>query len=152
MTDLFSIDLTILEKQWAEQPRLMRARTRKLAKANRDAAKAKAAFKLVAADLGQAIRKTPEHYGVEKVTDKVVEDTVIRQPEYQKVQAEMIEADYKAELLTGVVRALDHRKSALENEVKLHGQGYFATPQTKDDQITRSNTIRGLKKPGKGGK
>jgi hypothetical protein len=36
---------------------------------------------------------------------------------------------YEAEVLQGAVNAVDHRKDALENLVRLHGLQYFAGPK-----------------------
>ncbi len=45
----------------------------------------------------------------------------------------VIDAQYEYQMAQGAVQAVEQRKSALENLVKLYGQGYFAGPKTPRD-------------------
>ena len=60
--------------------------------------------------------------------EKSIEAAVTTAPDYQMANQEYIERKYEHDIATGVVRAFDHRKAALENLVRLHANQYFAGP------------------------
>jgi hypothetical protein len=63
----------------------------------------------------------------------VVTSTILTQDKYKEATEEFLQAKYEAKIASGASRAVDHRKSALENLVKLHGQQYFAGPMVPRD-------------------
>lgn len=127
------IDENALDIEFLEQPSLMTRYSQLLADARRDRDLAKEALELAKAEINLDIRDNPEKYGLEKVTDKAVEACILMEDSYKEAQKEFNDANYEVNLLFGVVSAIDHRKSALENLVKLHGQNYFAGPQVPHD-------------------
>lgn len=74
-------------------------------------------------------RITPENFGLEKATDKAVEDAVKASPKYLKKVKAYNEARARHHWLSEVaVKGADMRKKMLNDLVSLHGQQYFAGP------------------------
>jgi len=127
------IDCNALDVEWLQQPELMRrystyaARTRQLmdeAKERLDAGKAK---------IEMEIRKNPKDFGLDKITESAIQSTILLQDEYQELVQEYIDSKYENDIAFGAVRAVDQRKTALENLVRLLSTSYFAGPQTPRD-------------------
>lgn len=122
------LDICILE-----QPTLMMKYSRILAQAEKISDQAKEKLDQVTAELDNKIRTKPGRFGVEKVTEGAVKAVILTRPRYQESNAELMEAKYNAKVIQGAVKAIEQRKSALENLVKLHGQQYFAGPSIPRD-------------------
>lgn len=131
--NVIDIDLDRLEQEWLEQPTRMQNACKRLAKAKKKVAEAKANLELVHAKCGIKVRKTPRKYGLTKVTEPGIKETILTLQEYQDAQQLHIDAVYMKDNLEALVSALDHRKKALENEVTLWSQGYFSTPRLRVD-------------------
>ncbi len=131
--DDIGIDQSGLDVEWLGQPGLMLKYGRSAAHAGRAADLAKERVEIVIAELDKDIRNKPGDYGVSKITESVVDNTIKMQPAYLSANGEYIEAKYEFELSKYAVRAFDARKLALENLVRLHGQQYFAGPQVPRD-------------------
>lgn len=136
-------DMSILEpdendlvREWHRQPKLFFEHARMLAKSRGDLDRAEAELKVVKAEIDRKIRDNPTEYNLaEKPTEASITSTVFLQKEHKRAQSKVIGLQERVNLLYGLVQALDHRKAALENMVKLHGQSYFATPVAKaEDQ------------------
>jgi hypothetical protein len=127
------IDETALDVELLEQPSLMMKYSRKLAEAKRDRDLAKENLEMLKAEISLDVRDNPTSYDLEKVTDKVVEACVLADDGYKTAQKEFNDANFEVNLLQGVISAIDHRRSALENLVKLYGQEYFAGPKIPHD-------------------
>ena len=79
------------------------------------------------------IRECPDVYEINKVTDTVVANTIILQPEYQAAYKKFLNSKNDNEVAQNAVKCIDARKDSLENLVKLHGQNYFAGPKIPRD-------------------
>ncbi|HUU41396.1 MAG TPA: hypothetical protein VMW42_10685 [Desulfatiglandales bacterium] len=131
--DFFDLDKNDLVTEWTNQPRLYFEYARQLADARQKLERAKAEADIVKAEVDLAIRADPVKYGYEKLTEALISSLVIQQKPYQEALKAIRVKKHKMDILQAAVSALDHRKSALENEVKLHGQNYFATPKATDE-------------------
>jgi len=89
---------------------------------------AKDGLDLVRAQIDKEIRFTPERFFITKITETVVSNCIIEQPDYEKANKAYLQARYEADVAQGAVRAFDQKKSMLEALIKLHGQNYFAGP------------------------
>lgn len=131
------IDETALDVEWLEQPRMMLKYAKLVAKAQYDLDLAKEERDSVKARLDKRIREDPEGHGVvagsRGVTEGSIAAAVQVHPEYDKVNQAYMSSVYEHNVASGVVRAFDQRKSALENLVRLHGQQYFAGPSVPRD-------------------
>ena len=139
--DFFELDSGRLDEEWVNQPKLYFRYATRLAEAKEAHDRAKAQRDLTVAKLDRNIRTEPLAYDIPKVTEGVVEKTVLLQPLYQAATKEVIDAKARVDQLEAVVSALDHRKKALENLVYLHGQSYFATPRPPEGQKGRLSEV-----------
>lgn len=140
------IDELALDKEWIEHPGLYLKWARKSAEARLKMAEAKAQLEVDEALLSKAIRDKPENFGIQKVTEPVIESTIKLQQSYQKSLRNLNEAKYSVDKIQAVVDALEHRKKALENAVTLHIQGYTAEPRTRNKEINDRYNELGRKK------
>lgn len=127
------IDESALDVEWLNQASLMWKYGRHAAHARMEVDKAKEALDIKRAELDGLIRLEPQQYNIEKITEAVVTNTIALQPGFQKVNEKYIEAKYESDMAQAAVRAIDQRKTALENLVRLHGQQYFAGPSVPRD-------------------
>ena len=128
-----TIDESALDIEWLAQPRLMMQYARHAAKTRLEAEQKKEKLDIVRAGLDKKIRVDPEKFGIVKLTESVVTSTIITQEEYTIANEEYLLAQYENNMAQGAVRAVEGKKTALENLVKLHGQQYFAGPSVPRD-------------------
>ena len=128
-----TIDVDALDVEWAGQARLMMQYAKHAAKTRLEVERKKEELDIVRAGLDMKIRVDPEKYGIVKLTESVVSSTIITQKEYMVANEEYQLLQYESNMAQGVVRALEGKKTALENLVKLHGQQYFAGPSVPRD-------------------
>ena len=131
--DDIRIDESALDVEWLRQASLTFRYGEHQAKMKRIVDRKKEELDLVKADLDKKIRSKPEKYEIEKVTEAVVQATIIQQEDYQEINSELIDARYELEIASAALRALEQKKSALENLVRLNGQNYFAGPTIPRD-------------------
>ncbi len=127
------IDESSLDIELLEQASLFMKYSKNLAGEQLTRDKLSVELDLKKAELDKAIRTNPEKYGIEKITENAVSNTIITQKDYQDVQSRFMQAKYEADIALSAVRAFDMRKSMLENLVKLNGQQYFAGPKVPRD-------------------
>lgn len=146
------IDENSLDIEWLQQPKLMLQYAQHAAYCSRELDAAKEAVNLVKAELDREIRTNPEKYKISKITETAVANTILEQDEYKIATEEVTLKKYEFDIARAVVQALDQKKTALENLVKLFGQQYFAGPkvprdlsyewQQKQKQTESNNTIK----------
>jgi hypothetical protein len=102
------------------------------ADAKRDVDELKATLDVVEAEISRDIRSKPGSYGLEKVTESSIKETILVQDRYKEALTEFQEAKHKADIAQAVVWALEHKKRTLTLLVELHGMGYFSNPKVSD--------------------
>ena len=129
------IEPTALDVEWVEQPSLARKYGKLLAYWTLRMEKAKEQYEVVAAKLDKQIRESPATFGISgKVTETVIANAVKLSAEYRAAYKEYLDVRYEYMVVKEAgMRAIDHKKAALENLVKLHGQQYFAGPNVPRD-------------------
>lgn len=127
------IDETALDVEWLEQPSLMMKYARVAIEARKKLDQAKEALDVAKAELDKNIRSNPERFGLEKITEGAITSAILTHKDYAKANQEMIEAKYQTDMANAAVRAVEARKDALENLVRLFGQSYFAGPKMPRD-------------------
>jgi len=127
------IDELALDVEWVQQPSLMAKYCSYAAETKKMMDLAKERVDVVAATLDKDIRSNPEKYDLGKVTESAIQNIILLQPEYREANDAYIEARYENEMAQAAVRALDQKKSALKNLVKLLGLSYFASPNAPHD-------------------
>lgn len=128
-----TIDPDSLDVEWLEQPRLMIRYSRVLADAKRTYEETKQRLDVIKAEVDKDVRTSPSKYGLEKTTESSIQGAILLAERVQTGQAELTEALYDVNMAQGAVYAINARKDALENLVRLHGQQYFAGPQIPRD-------------------
>jgi len=128
-----SIDPDALDVEWLRQPDLMRRYATHVANAKLEMEETKERLDVGKARIERDIRANPQTYGIQKLTESAVQSTILLQREYQELSKEYISARYEYDVATAVVRAIDQRKTALENLVRLLIASYFAGPQAPRD-------------------
>jgi len=123
------IDSQALDVEWLEQPGLMGRYAKHAAhmEALRDEAKER--LDVEKARIEMQIRANPELYDLAKPTEAGIQSTILLQSEYQELIREFNAAKYEYGQAIAAVRAIDQRKAALENLVKLLNASYLAGPQ-----------------------
>jgi hypothetical protein len=121
------IDETALDVEWLDQPSLMLKYCRAAAEAKRNLDLCKEALDVAKAQLDQKIRMDAERHQ-QRMTETSIQNAILNNEDYQRRSVEHIDAKYEHDLIQSTVRAFEHRKSALENLVRLHGMAYFAGP------------------------
>lgn len=127
------IDESALDVEWLDQPRLFLKYAKHLAECRRKLDIAKEELELVKAELDKDIRSNPDKYELSKITESVVQNTIVLQKRYIKAVQNLNDVKYEVDIALAAVRAFEQRKDALENLVKLHGQQYFAGPRVPRD-------------------
>jgi len=97
-------------------------------------------IEVVKADLDGEIRKNPAAFGLEKLTETLISNTIILQKDYEEALKGYLDAKEAYYHASNVCTAMEHRKAALENLVLLHGRGYFAEPKERKDPVKEKAT------------
>lgn len=126
----FQVDKLRLDVEWERQAELCRKYGRLLARKRSALDEAVMALDVLEAELGLAIRNDPGKYAIPgRISNDVVKEVIYIQPEYQEKRRAVNKAKYEVELFVSGVKAMEHKKSALEDLVKLHGRDYYADPR-----------------------
>ncbi len=128
-----NIDSEALDLEWINQPSLMYKYSEHAAITKHEMDRTKERMEIVKADLDSQIRNNPKDFGLPKVTESAIQGAVTLQPKYKKAVEQYHEVKYEYGVAMAAVNAIDQRKSALENLVKLLCASYFAGPQTPRD-------------------
>lgn len=130
--EILNIDQNLLDREWLNQPRFFFRYAKLLADARKVFEEAKANLKIVAAEADKKVRERASKMD-QKVTEAVVTATVQRRDDYRDAEQAVFTTKHNVDVLDAAVTALEHRKAALENLVRLHGQNYFSTPKADSD-------------------
>ena len=132
--DILYIDKTRLDEEWIKQPKLYFKYASMLAETTREEQDAKAKRELVKSEIASRIRKNPTKYGLDKATEAAINSVMMKQTKYMEAQNYLLDLRLRIGILQATVNSLNHRKSALERLVSLHGQNYFSTPVASDKE------------------
>jgi hypothetical protein len=128
-----NIDEHGLDVEWLKQSSLMLKYGKHAARMKLDMDHAKEELDVTKAQLDRDIRAFPDNYNLSKLTETIVSNTIIIQPEYKDANNQYLNAKYEYDIAMVAARAIDQKKTALENLVRLHGQQYFAGPTVPRD-------------------
>jgi len=121
-----SIDEFRLHEEWGLYPATYCDFARKLAAASSQVDAAKSEMELTKAEIGTSIRSDPSLFGLEKITEGVVSETIVQQPEYRAAVKRLNQAKEKHDLLQAAVRALDQKGRALSKMTDLWIREYYS--------------------------
>ncbi len=139
--EVLNIDQNLLDREWLNQPRFFFRYAKQLADARRGYEEAKANLKIVAAEADKKVRDRATKMD-QKVTEAIVTATVQRREDYREAEQRVFNSKHNVDVLDAIVTALEHRKAALENLVRLHGQNYFSTPKVQGDNKDMIDDMR----------
>lgn len=123
------IDGQALDLEFLNQASLMMKYAKHSANKRKELEEAKQALDIAKAETDKKIRDKPSTFLSEgKVTETAVSNAILNHIDYQAAYTTYLEAKFEADMAQGAVNAFEHRKSALENLVRLYGQQYFAGP------------------------
>lgn len=100
---------------WSEQAAEKRA----------ELSKVKERIALMEAETDSQIRATAD----KKPTEAEIKNRVLSNPEIQKQKEKQIALQKEYDILTGVLRALEFKKSSIEDLVRLYLAGYYSDPK-----------------------
>lgn len=118
------IDPFQLDLEWQKQPKYMLECLEVLADARKELDAAKEACDLITAETYVAIRDSADG----KITEKTVESMLTMDADVRAAKAALLNARHVVAKLEAAKAGFEHKKSALENLVRLHGMGYFVEP------------------------
>lgn len=136
------IDKDSLDEEWIKQPHIYMQYAKAAAETAMERDIAKEALDVTRAEVDMDIRQNPEKYnapedkhGVAKVTEAFVSSCIILSNEHKSCLKEYNKKKLEADLIAAGLRAMEHRKKALEGLVQLYIGEYFSTPrQPKGDE------------------
>lgn len=148
--EFFELDADTLDEALFSQPKLMFKYGKKKALAEKAVNEAKSDLKLVTAELDEEIRSDAAE-SKKKVTDKSVEQSIIRHDRHVGAVAELNQALYNLGIMEAAVSALTDRKNSLQKLVDLFGMSYFSSVRTDNDTAARlseksSDRVKGVRK------
>jgi len=131
-----SIDPNYLDAEFLNHSIRFMKYAQESAKANKAAKIAEENVKTVRSIIINEAKKSDVKY-----TESTLEAHYRTHDDYIKAKDEWIEATFYADLCTNAVFAMQARKTALENLVRLHGQEYFSNPQEPRDLAEASQRL-----------
>lgn len=165
--EFFGIDLDKLDRDWVTHASTVYEFALQLADARDDRDRAKAALDIanddldrMAAEVELDVRRHPERFGIEKITEAVVKASVLICPKYRDAQEVVYTARRRVNkalhdvgILEAAIKALDHKRDGLEAAGRLFGMSYFAAPRVDREThaaVADSSIDRAFKKRSRG--
>lgn len=132
--DDLTIDDTALEHELMRQPLLMFTYSSHYAEAIYEKNKAKESLDVCEARVDYEARKNPGLLGLDKTpTETAFKNYIKMHPKYLEALHKYQSAEYMANLLNGGVQAVNAKKMALENMVKLLLGSFYGEPRLEQD-------------------
>lgn len=97
------------------------------------------------AELDLKVRRKPQRFHLESVTEGAVKATISTHPDYIRAVEKYHAARKDSMWLDRAVDALEMKKRMLEELIKLHGLQYFAGPSAPRDLAREWNSKRGAR-------
>jgi transposase len=127
------IDKYALDAECMDQPRKFMEWSENLADAMAELDRADQKLDVKKAQVEQDIRKDPDKYYVDKVTDASVKAAVTVDGQVKEAHEAWVQAKHQVGILMAARGAMEQRRSMLENLVKLFLSGYWADPKVKPE-------------------
>lgn len=133
-----------LEKEWAQQPQLYLKYAMASAHFQRILGEFEQKAKVMYATLKVDAAEDPETclgHGVKATNDRC-EAYAIQHPSYINAKDDVVQAKYNADMAMAAVFAMQQRKEALENLVKLQGMEIYSEPRVRDTEFVTKATAK----------
>jgi len=138
--ELVKIDLEKLDQAWLAQPRLMAVFGDEMARAHAEMMGVDAELKRTLAEIKLLYRKHPPS-GI-KITESALQELVDSESSVRRLREQLVKCTERYERLRALVFALENRKSALENLVRLYNSEYFSMPVVKIEHEIQKHRVR----------
>ncbi len=132
-TELYDIDPNKLDIACIEQPKLYHDYALKFAEARAEHERAKSNLELVEAELDKEIRLEPDRFGLEKITETIVEKAIIRSKRYRTAKEKYLESKHAMDVLYAMTATLDQKKKSIEMLLQLRMNDYYSEPRIKGE-------------------
>ena len=146
-----SIDPLRLDKEWLDQPQMYINQADRTARAQLKYDEAASDLKRTKAELDRDIRDNPAKFGINKLTEAIVEQTIYAQPEYHAADSAVNSMRFNLNLENGRLEGLQQKKRALTMLVELWVREYYSdagqkTPTSMTDFEKESVRRRGQRR------
>lgn len=139
--EMLSIDQHHLDYELLRQPTLVQLVSEELVRAETKRARSKELVEIVKAELYTEIRNNPARFNLnDRVTETAVNAAILQHPRYREAMETYLSAKEDHGILSTGLDALQHKKSALENCVRLLLSGYWAAPHVPRESLDVLNT------------
>ncbi len=130
-----SINLHNLDEEWIKQAATFHFYLVQLANAQRDREEIRSEQEELVADRYDEIRLDLAGAGAAtKVTETSIKRVIEADPGYRNIDDRMKGADHTINLLNAAVKAMDQKKTALENLTKLQLSDWYSRPRDEKEQ------------------
>lgn len=130
-TEFHEIDMDMLDKEVERQPGLIREYGERLADARKKHSEAEAELKVVKAEIDELVRKRPDRFGLEKVTEPAIENKIVLSDKHKEQVQEVIDCKHRVDILAAAVKTLEHKKSMVEQACDLWAREYYGEPRPR---------------------
>jgi len=138
-----TIDPLNLPDEFLKQANLYLYCCKELADAQLDRDKKKEELDIIKAELDIRIRRDPDSLKLPKVTESVISSAIILQPDYKEANQKYLEKKHTVDVLSGAVKAFEHKKKSLEKLAELQIAGFFSSPkEPKQEMINNQSSTR----------
>lgn len=151
LSEYFVIDADRLFEQWSVFARDYYNKACELADARAEYERVKRQRDVVEAELDKDIRLNPDQYGVTKITEPVVERTILLQKRHMLAFEEVIRAKHSMDIHQAYMDAMDAMKKGLESTAYLQQSAFYAQPVAKGEaaqQHIKEAELRNLRRLG----
>ena len=132
-----AIDLDDLHMEWAKHAGKRKKYADEISYLDKVVKKSHEKVKVTRSRL---IRETKENPELKLTSDSLREAYYREHEDHQKARKEQIDAEYELSMAWNALNAMDDRKYALQDEVKLWIRNYFATP--REERMTEAGKIK----------
>lgn len=139
--DFVTPDLNRLDEEWVKQPGLYFKHAEELAHLKAAKDRAKVELELAEAEAAQAIRSNPQAFGHEKITEGIVKELIPMQKKVKRAGVALIDAQEACDIAQAFVSALDQKKYALQDAVRLRLANYFSDPRVDEETGGKQNEL-----------
>jgi len=138
------IDRNNLDREWLMQATLYQrwAEEHAVAQSRRDSLKDE--LGLVLAEVELEVRQHPAEFGIDKVTEAVVKAVVSKDSRVIEANKQYLIARERVAVLGTMVEALNHKKAALENLVRLWLNGYWVSSDQPRSESSREDYFQNI--------
>lgn len=115
-----------LVHEWEHQAAIFYQYSAQLAEARQAEDESKRELDLTKAELDSAIRSDPTSYQIERISEGAIKNVMLQQKAYKMALNQFNSAVHAVRMLEAMVKALEHRRTALKAMVDLKMASYYS--------------------------